>query len=45
MMADVERKGAMRGARLLVVGLVAVIVVLGLAVIVLAIGRGGPVSR
>jgi hydroxylamine dehydrogenase len=40
-MADNERQGVMKGARLLVIGLVAVIVVLGLAVIVLAIGRGG----
>ncbi|MEJ2679865.1 MAG: cytochrome c3 family protein, partial [Gemmatimonadota bacterium] len=40
-MTDKEPKGVLGGARLLVVGLVAVIVVLGLAVIVLAIGRGG----
>jgi len=40
-MPDNDRREPLRGARLLVVGLVAVIVVLGLTVIILAIGRGG----
>ncbi|MGD2154683.1 MAG: hypothetical protein PVG79_15545, partial [Gemmatimonadales bacterium] len=38
---DNERREPLKGARLLIIGLLGVIVVLGLAVIILAIGRGG----
>lgn len=40
-MAEAERQGGLRSVRLLIIGLAAVIVVLGGALIVMAIGRGG----
>jgi hydroxylamine dehydrogenase len=40
-MSEAERDDSVRSVRLLVIGLVAVIIVLGAALIVLAIGRGG----
>ena len=40
-MTDNQQRQPLKGARLLIIGLLCVIVTLGLAVIVLAIGRGG----